>query len=267
MSVEARLSVIAEIARRMKTDNVLQFGDDPDESKADIMGFCVGVRDGKQLFLAYHGPGPLSARECIYWSALFLSCDEIFSVADARYKSYEMPVDGPDVLVPKSPEQREEEFYRRHPEVVPGALGEAWESGEREGIKECLQISRYPRVGTPTIATYAYERVGRKIVWGHVMNNPLESHSGAIDDYAKEAFRKRKEIQPEIDEALRQVHADMAKQDFSAAERKYWTDRGMAKHLSTRSGIFLVAYMGGIPNKGLPDVSFKDGEEIDPNTL
>jgi hypothetical protein len=255
---ESRLPVIAETSRRLKTQLVHEHGDSPDESLSDLRNFCIGVRGGRQLFMVYHGPGPESARQCAYWSALFLNCDEIFQVADARFRmvDFQPSTDG---LLPQSPEVDEAEFYATHPEVYPGSISEAWERGEREGIQESLQISRYPYIGPPTIAHYNYERTGRKIVWGHVMNVPTGSHSGAIDDYVKEGYRQRREIQAEINEMIKKVHADMEKQGFDESERPYWTDRGMAKMVSDKIGVFFVQYLS--PTEGLPDVVFKDGVE------
>jgi hypothetical protein len=248
----------------MKQQRVAEFGDSEDESDADIMNFTVGVRDDRQHFIVYHGPGPESARNCIYWSALFLSCDVVFQVADARMKFIYDDPDPDKPLLPKSKEQEDHEFWTRHPELHPGMLGEAWERGERAGIQECIQISRYPIVGPPTIASYEYDRRGRRLVWGKIRNQPIDKHSGAIDDYVKEAFRRRKDVQPEIDKMLEKIHADMARQDFSARERRYWTDRGMAKMVSTRTGVFLVQYLSQI--KTMPDAVFKEGQEIDPVT-
>jgi hypothetical protein len=265
MASDAQFALIAEITRRMKQSKVAEFGDSPDESDADIFNFTVGIRDEKQHFIVYHDHGPESARQCAYWTALYLSCDVIFQVADARYKTFEEPPDDGQALLPKSDEQREEEFYRYHEgNLYPGALGEAWERGEREGIMECIVIMRYPLVGQPTMANYDYQRQGRKLVWGKIRKEDPDQHSGAIDDYIKEAFRKRKQVQPIIDELVSRIHADMAKQDFSARERKYWSDRGMASYLSTREGVMLVQYLSQV--KGLPDAVFRDGQEIDPET-
>ena len=248
----------------MKTDLVHERGDDPDESLSDLMCFTVGIRDGKQLFLVYHGPGPESARHCAYWTMLFLSCDEIFQVADARMK-FVTDEDLDQPLLPKSWEQEEHEFWQRHPELHPGAIGEQWQRGEREGIQECIQISRYPRSGSPTVATYNYVRTGRNIVWGKVRNEPMERHGGAIIDYVREAVRKRKEVQPQIDEMLALVHADMGRDGFrSSSERHYWTDRGAAKYVSRLEGVMFVNYLSHI--KSLPDAVFKDGEELDSAT-
>lgn len=245
----------------MKTDKVHTYGDDPDESMSDLMNFCVGVRGGRQLFLVYHGPGPLSARHCAFWSALFLSCDEIFLVADARLKHYAPEPDTDMPLLPKSDEQREEEFYRDHPEFFPGSLGAEWERGEREGIQECIQVSRYPYVGPPIGATYEYVRTGRTIVWGKVYSGEGDRLSGAIDDFVKNGYRKRREVQPEIDKFVQRIHAQMARDGFSEESRSYWTDRGMASMVSRQEGVYLVKYLGGVPARNLPDVTFMDGEE------
>ena len=265
-SNEGRFSVIAEITRRMKQAKVAEYGDSPDESESDIMGFNACIRAGRQLFVVMHGPGPLSARQSVFWSALFLSCDEIFVAADARMKMVlPDPSDDEGLLLPRSPEQMEEEFYRNHGEEFgPGKLGEAWQRGEREGITECIIIQRYAMVGPPLLAHYSYVREGRKITWGKIASYPPDvTQHGAIDDSVKAAFLKRREIQPEIDEMLRVTHAEMGREGFPPDERQYWTDRGMAKHVSTRPGVLLVQYLGEIAAKGLPDVVFKDGEELD----
>jgi hypothetical protein len=264
MASDAQFALIAEITRRMKQERVAQYGDSPDESDADILNFTVGVRDERQHFIVYHAGGPESARQCAYWASLFLSCDVIFQVADARYKTYAPEPEDANALLPKSDEVLEAEFYANHPEIYPGSLGEEWERGEREGIQECIIIQRYPLVGPPTFAHYDYERQGRKLVWGKIRKEDPDSHSGAIDDYVKSAFYKRREVQPQLDEMREKIHAQMAKENFSARERSYWTDRGTAKMLSSREGVLFVQYLSQI--KTMPDAVFKDGREIDPET-
>lgn len=253
----------AEIVRRMKQQKVAEFGDDPDESQCDIMNFCAGVRQGKQLFVVYHGEGPYAARECAFWTALFLSCDEIFQIADARYKVVDAPRND-EGLLPTSPEVAEAEFYAAHPEVGPGMLGEAWERGEREGIKEGIVIQRYPMIGPPTLAIYEYERRGRKLTWGKIRKENPDLHSGAIQDHIHDAYRKRREIQPQINEIVKTMHASMVKAGLDESERPYWTDRGMASYVSSRSGVMFVHYMSPYP--GLPDAIFRNGKELDPET-
>jgi hypothetical protein len=255
---EAEFAVIAEIARRMKQDKVREFGNDPDESLSDLMSFTAGIRGGKQLFVVYHGPGPYSARQCCYWTALFTSCTEIFLVADARYRTFE-PLEGWHEGM--SNEEYEKLFYEQTG-YGPGKISADWEAGMREEIKECLVISRFPYIGPTTSAHYMYEQQGTKLTWRQISQFDNDVEGGAIQDYVKEAWRKRKEIQPQIDEAVKKVHADMTREDFPPAERQYWTDRGMASFLSAKPGVFLVQYLGGLSDE-LPDVVFKDGKEMD----
>lgn len=261
---DAEFSRIAEITRRMKQQKVAEFGDSPDDEDSDLMGFNAGVRAGRQLFVVYHGPGPYAARMCAFWCAMFLSCDEIFQIADARYKVMDAPAND-EGLLPTSPEVQEAEFYAAHPEVGPGMLGEAWARGERDGIQECIVIQRYPFLGPPTLAQYEYVREGRKLTWGKIRRENPDQMSGAIDDAIKEGYRKRRQIQPEINAMVAKIHAQMAKQDFSDAEKGYWTDRGMALNVSARQGVFMVQYLS--PIDYLPDAVFKDGKEIDPDTM
>jgi len=242
MASDAQFSVIAETVRRMKREKVVKYGNDPDEELSDLMNFCAGVRAGKQLFVVYNGPGPLSARQCAYWTALYLSCDEIFLVADARYKTVES-----------------EEGYG------PGTLTNMWNQGDREGIQECIIVHRYPYIGPRSIAHYDYLREGNKLTWGAVRFTDPEIHQeGAIDDHVQAGFAKRREVQPTIDKMLRVMHSAMDRQGFPPDERPYWTDRGMAKYVSSREGVFLVQYLSHSP--GLPDAVFKDGHEVDPET-
>jgi len=263
MATEDSFSMIAEITRRMKLQKVQEFGDSDDEGACDILGFCACIRDGRQLFAVYHEQGPLAPREAAAWAASLTSCDMIFVIADAYYKHVEAPeLDDTTGLLPKSPEQREEEFYRNHPEVHPGFLNEAWMRGEREGISEAIMVMRFTMHGPPLRAQYCYTRQGRKLTWGRIIS-AAAWEGGALDDYVKEGFRRSKEIQPQIREMLARQHAQMAKEGFSARERSYWTDRGMASFLSTKKAVKLVHYLGAIPNLGLPDAVFANGKEID----
>jgi len=266
MATEDSFSTIAEITRRMKLQKVREFGDDEDEAACDILGFCACIRDGRQLFAVYHEQGPMAPREAAAWAASLTSCDMIFVIADAYYKHVEAPeLDDTTGLLPKSPEQREEEFYRNHPEVHPGFLNEAWMRGEREGISEAIMVMRFTMHGPPLRAQYCYTRQGRKLTWGKIIS-AAAWEGGGIDDYIKVGFRRAKEMQPQIKEMLIKQHGLMAKEGFSARERSYWTDRGMASFLSTKSAVKLVHYLGSIPNLGLPDAVFANGQEIDPMT-
>jgi hypothetical protein len=262
MPAEDRFSVIAEIVRRMKQQKVAEFGDDPDESECDLMGFVACVRAGRQLFAIYHGAGPQAPRQAAAWSAMMLSCDEIFVIADSYFM--EMKLDEGEGLLPKSIEVQEEEFYRNHPEVKPGFLQDAWLAGNRDGISEAILIQRYAIIGPPLQAQYSYTRTGRKLVWNKIHTVGADNIRGAIDDYVKEGFRRRKTIQPQINEMLAKVKASMAKEDFSPAEQAYWTDRGMAKFISTKRDVYLAHYMSQIP--GMPDAVFSNGKELDPES-
>jgi len=261
---EDRFSTIAEITRRMKLDKVREFGDSTDGSDCDLLGFCACIRGGKQLFAVYHESGPLAAREAAAWSAMLLSCDEIFVIADAYGMSVPADPEEGQPLLPRSPEQMEEEFYRNHPEVQPGFLGKAWQEGRREGITECIMIIRYALVGPPLQCQYSYVREGRKLTWGKILASGADATiGGAIDDYVKEGFRRRKDAQPKIDELLRTTKAAMQKENFSPAEQQYWTDRGMARFVSSKKAVRLVHYLGAVPELGLPDAVFAGGKELD----
>jgi len=266
MATEDSFSVIAEITRRMKLQKVQEFGDSEEEGACDILGFCACIRDGKQLFAVYHNEGPMAPREAAAWAAALTSCDMVFVIADAFYKHVEAPeFDDGDGLLPKSPEQREEEFYRNHPEVHPGMLNEAWQAGDREGISEAIMVMRFTMHGPPLRAQYCYTRQGTKLTWGKIIS-AAAWEGGGIDDFIKEGFRRAKEMKPQIREMLARQHEKMAREGFSARERSYWTDRGMASFLSTKSAVKLVHYLGSIPNLGLPDAVFANGKEIDPHT-
>jgi len=251
---EANFSVVAEIARRIKREKVAEFGDDPDESLSDLMSFVVGLRNRKQLFMLVHGPGPTSARECVYLAATFLNCDELFQVADARYKAY-MP----------TKEEQESEAWKEG--IIggyeAGSLGKLWESGQREGIQETLVIYRMPLIGPVTTCNYNYERTGRQIKWTHVLQTPEDQHSGAIMDYFKAGLEKRREIYPEIVKMYEKISAEMVHDhDFRKDEAQYWMDRGMMKYLSGYSCVFIAHYMGEVKDLGLTDALFSKGEEI-----
>jgi len=107
-----------------------------------------------------------------------------------------------------------------------------------------------------------YTRQGRKLIWGKILTSDVGWEGGAIDDYVKEGFRRRRQIQPQIDEMREKVKANMAKEDFAPAEMAYWTDRGAAKFLSSKKAIKVIHYMSQIPD--MPDAYFAGGKEIDP---
>ena len=260
---ESNFSVVAEIARRIKQEKVREHGDDPDESLSDLMSFVVGLRQRKQLFMLIHGPGPQSARECVYLAATYLySCDELFQVADARYRVYV-----PDIPMEEWQKMTEDEqttYMYEKGNVGPGKIGEAWERGEREGIQECIVIQRMPFAGPITSANYNYERTGRTIKWTHVLQS--QDNQGAIVDYFKGGLRKRKELYPILDKMGRDTLADMTQDhDFTKEEAQYWIDRGMAKYLSSYKSVFLVHYLGEVPDLGLGPALFYQGEEIGPD--
>jgi hypothetical protein len=265
-SRESQFSVVAEVARRLKQDTVARHGHDPDESMSDLMGFCAGVRGGKQDFLVYHGPGTMSARQCIYYSAVFLPCDEIFLVADCRFKVYDpgLSAEQLETWQKLSAQEREEWFYRETG-YAPGQINAAWESGERAGMAECLVIYRFPLLGPTTGAQYIYERTGTRIKWTFVHLQDEDQESGAIRDHFQAGQKKRREIYPEIAQMAEKVKATMCRQDFSAAEAQYWIDRGLCRYLSGFPSVFLVHYNGSVPELGLEGAVFKDGAEIDPN--
>lgn len=252
---EANFSVVAEIARRIKREKVAEFGDDPDESLSDLMSFVVGLRNRKQLFMLIHGPGPTSARECVYLAATFMSCDEIFQVADARYKVIQ-PVPGEEAT--DAWKEGIMENYQA------GSLGKLWESGQREGIQECIVIYRMPMIGPVTTASYNYERSGRQIKWTHVLQTPADGHAGAIMDYYRAGLEKRREVYPQIQEMQDRMLADMTRNhDFRKDEAQYWIDRGLTSYLSGYPCVFLAHYMGEVKDLGLTDTLFRDGKEID----
>jgi hypothetical protein len=259
---EGNFSVVAEIARRIKQENVAQFGDDPDESLCDLMSFVVGLRQRKQLFMLIHGPGPQSARECVYLAATYLySCDELFQVADARYKVY--TPDLPTEEWEKMTLEEQEAYMYEKGGVAPGQIGEAWERGEREGIQECIVIYRMPFAGPVTSANYNYERTGRSLKWTHVLQTPEGQHHGAIIDFFKGGLRKRKELYPILDKMGRDTLAEMVQDhEFTKDEAQYWIDRGMAKYLSSYKSVFLMHYLGEVKELGLGPALFKDGVEI-----
>jgi len=239
MAITAGFSAVAEIARRMKNDKVREHGLDADESNADIMSFCVGVRGGVHRFMIYHGPGPYAARQAAYWTALLTRCDEVYIVADARYKT--IPLE--EVEATGDPEGGYEA----------GQLGEEWEAGQREGIQECLVVQRYPFLGPVTCAYYNYTRDGDKIRWTHVFSPDPEMNAGAIDDHIQAAFRQKGDLDIQITKFMDDAAAGA---EFTLEEQKYWEDRGAAKFLSTKSSVFLATVLTD------PPVSFREGQEV-----
>lgn len=262
---ESNFSVVAEIARRIKQEKVREYGDDPDESLSDLMSFTVGLRQRKQLFMLIHGPGPESARECVFLSANFLTtCEELFQVADARYKYFHptMPLEEWEKL---TLEEQEAHVYGEEG-YQPGSIGKAWEAGQREGIQEALVIYRMPFSGPITSANYNYERSGRNLKWTHVYTTPEEDQHGAIKDYFQAGLRKRKEMYAILEKMRRDTLAEMTQDhDFTPEEAQYWIDRGLAKYLSKYSCVFLVHYLGEVKELGLGPVLFYRGEEIGPD--
>lgn len=251
-TAEAQFAVIAEIARRMKQEKVAQYGNDPDESESDLMSFMACVRNGKQIFVVYNGPGPYAARQCAYASAVFARCDEYFLVADARFKTFE-PVEGWYEGI--SHEEYEKLVYEKTG-YGPGKLGEDWEAGKREGIQECLVISRYPLLGPSTTAHYMYEQKGTKLAWTHVAQIPNDIEAGAVADYIREGLRKGREIKPEVDQFIRESATRLGLTDW---ENEYHTDRATARILSKQPGVWIVSYIGQHDRQE----HFKDGEEFD----
>ena len=250
------ISVIAEIARRMKQEKVAQHGNDPDESMSDLMSFVACVRQGMLIFVVYNGPGPYAGRQCAYYSAMLARCDEFFIVADARYKTFEALEGWYEGI---SNEEYERLFYETTG-YGPGKIGEEWEAGKREGVQECLVIARYPLLGPPTIAHYMYERVGRKLTWTAVNQISNDIESGAIHDFIVEGLKKRREIGPELEKFIEQSAKDLKLTDW---ENEYHTDRSTARFLSKQPGVWVVSYMGQEDKA----YHFKGGDEFDEGDL
>jgi hypothetical protein len=227
---------IAEMGRRMKAEVVALYGNDADEERSDLRNFTVCVRQGENAFLLEVGSGVDAVRQTCFWSAALIPCDEVYLVADGRFKNVELKDwDDPNFVEPEKGE-----FQRE------------WEAGRRQGLNEGLMISRFPYIGNPSLRVYPYKRKGTKLTWD--TGDPGgQIAGGAVPNFAADGFRARREHSDEMWQIMHDMGDSM---DLDRERQQYHMDRAMARLVSEKDGVYRVAV--------LEDGStFMDGKEID----
>lgn len=232
---------IAEMARRFKQERVTKYGDDPDETAADLPGVVIVVRDGEQVAQLWQGDGQLAPRAMVYYACLLFDADEVFLVSDSRMKE-----------APKG--VRLEEL--KDPE--PGEFQRDWLAGRRDGLREALVIYRLRRDGSNVLRSYPYDRSGTHLRWASDLHQPAEA-GGAIPDNAQLGYTRSAQMMAEMGPAL----ATMAeKLGLEPEQRRYHQDRAVARMASAQPEIHAVVVFTDDPlNTETRPAIFRDGKE------
>jgi hypothetical protein len=234
-TIPADFETIAEIARRMKRECVLEFGNDPDEELSDLRSFVIVVRNGRQVALIFVGAGPDATRHTCYAAAAIMRPHEIFLVADARMRTYAPEAGMPDV---------------RH-----GEYQEDWQAGRREGITEAIVVQRMPVIGEATMASYPYVRNGTQLRWlKH--GGPLKSPSGTVINATRQGYANARKSWPQL-EAVLNLSGEYT--EMSKASQEHHTDRACARFLSSQTDAVVTLFDANVFDA---DVTFIDGEEV-----
>jgi hypothetical protein len=225
---------IAELARRLKAEQVQKYGHSADESDADLRAFAVCVRSSRHIALIHAGPGPRAPRLVCFWGAALMRCDEVYLVTDYRSKT----------------EQVEDLDNFVEPEL--GEFQRLWEEGKREGLSEGVMVVRMPFLGPVTSLSYPYVRTGTKLTWMPQTNQEPDHIEGAVPNFAKMGWERRQEMWPKmahiLDEGAAALGLPPDKQDWH-------TDRAIARYVSQQEGVGLVDWLEG-------GESFAKGQEV-----
>jgi hypothetical protein len=214
------VEAIAEQARRLKRDVVRKYGDYRDESLCDITNVVFVVRNGQPRIMVMVGEGQDATRQCVYWSAAVMQADELYLVADTRYREY------PDVKDREGAEAVERT-------VKHGDFQRDWQAGRRDGLTEALILQRLPAMGPMTITTYPYVRTGRQLVWQkHPIAGQPNEVEGVVPDYARQGYNDAraanlKGVLGELGDLIG-IPEDL---------RSHHTDRAMARFVSEKKGV------------------------------
>ena len=203
----------AEMVRRMKRELTARWREGDPESKADLVPFVTALRGGRLVGNVYPAGGNEGAREAAYIAALFLRADEVFVLSDSLMRS-----------------MGEGEVDERA--MRAGALGEAWASGRRQGMTECILAVRIAPEGVQAMQHLPYVRHGNRIEWGEVITG-IDRTEGAVIDYAQAGFAKARESWPSLESAI--------DSGLDAVEdREATTDRACAQFVSERFGCVVL---------------------------
>jgi hypothetical protein len=232
-TAELSYEAVAEIARRMKLERVQEGSDEGD---FDIHPFTVAVRHSEPIAIVYAGQGPEAARwSCLYAAAMFRA-DEVFMVADSFFRTYPTPPN----------------------EIRMGWMQQEWEAGRRDGISECIVISRVPILGPASALTYPYERQGHHLTWGE-SPGVLEGTGGAVADYAKRGFEIAR---TDLRDLLPSMFALADLMELPPADRDYHLDAACAQYVALKEEVGGVSLVRAGPIDEPPFRTWFRGEEL-----
>jgi hypothetical protein len=224
--VEAPLDAVAELARRKKQEQVVEYGDDPDEELSNLRGFVAVIRNGEIVMLIYVGHGVTAARECVYWAAAMTKADELALITDGFFR-FE--------VLPQGLTEEERKAFLAGQDLQPGDFQRAWEAGEREGLTECLWVQRLPAMGPSSLDTWPYVREGRKLTWGE--KRYTKDLGGAITRHAREGYNTAREQGAMVHKMVEEIGESLG---FTGPQRGVHVDRALARILSEKTSIGLV---------------------------
>lgn len=215
------MDAVAEIGRRMKLDQVIEHGDDADEEAADLPGQVVAVRHGQVFAIVQLVPHPLAPRQAMYWCALTMRPDELYLIADGRFK-----MSGEGEPAP--------EFS------TPGQFSDEWRAGQRDTMTEGIVISRIPAEGPASITIYPYQRDGAHLRWLEP-HGPSLDMGGAVIDHARHGYDEAAELA----ESLTRLDELAGEIGMTTAEAWYRFDRAVARVVSEKEGVMAVRLVAG----------------------
>lgn len=238
MSLPTSFDGVAELARRLKLDQVTDHGADPNEEASDLLPFVVVVRDGREVGLVYSGSGPDGARLAVYWAAALMRPHEIFLVADSRMRN-----------VPPGEDLDS---------IEQGDIARDWRAGKREDTYEAMLVHRYPVMGPSTFAIYPYERNGRRLRWRDRVAPEGASMDGAIPDYARRGYNDGR---ANLSKMMPDLKAGAEALGLSPPAREQHLDRALGRFCSERTGPVVLFDTKGGTGHLEPSVTFVGGEE------
>jgi hypothetical protein len=157
----------AEMARRMKLDTLKL--PPPFNSMLHPMVLVARADHEVAILMPDMAHSIDAVRATNYWAACLMRPTEVYVVADVRMKIVDDGLGDTRVL------ERNQ-------------VNEAWERGDREGIREALGIQVVPRHGPADMRVFPYEQHDDALKWLDQLGVP-DMVEGAMVDYARRGYR------------------------------------------------------------------------------
>lgn len=208
-ATDMTFDAVVELTLRNKRELVSLWKPGTDERELDLDTQVVVVRDGHNHSVITAGPtGPMAARRAGHIAASLMRPTELFVVGDTVGK-----------FDPDFPDE----------EIRAGQMVEAWNAGDREGLRECLMMQRYDRSGIIEARFYPYVRFGALVTWKEPRIVPDPTTDGMISEYVKEGWVAGDKAWGTMG-PLAHLAANLMQ--LPVDEREMHIDRACAKHAS-----------------------------------